>query len=291
MTGVAPRQSFDCETAPVACRLCGGLLGTPLLVHTERDRFEVAVGIAPEDYRRCWRRCLACEVVQDVQDPANEQKLDALSASYYEVDLGNNLRSKYERVMTMPASGSDNAGRVARVLDYIGRSLPAGGFRHAIDIGAGLGVFLARFLPQAGAQWRGTAIEPDPNAAAHLRSLALFDVIESKFDGRESDIQPGDLITLNKVIEHLPEPRGLLEACARKLADDGILYVEVPDEWTIGRRPANDNILGALHKHLYGPRALTALLERCGLAVLRLERMFEPSGKISLAAFAARGER
>lgn len=291
MTAVAQQRAFDCETGAVACRLCGGALGAPLLVHTERDRFEIAVGIAAENYRRSWRRCMACEVVQDVQDPANETKLDALSASYYEVDLGNNLRPKYERVMAMPASESDNAGRVTRVLDYIGRRLPAGGPRHAIDIGAGLGVFLARFLPQAGALWTGTAIEPDPNAAAHLRSLGLFDVIEAKFDGHETNIRPGDLITLNKVIEHLPQPQGLLEACGRKLADGGVLYVEVPDEWTIGRRPATDNILGALHKHLYGPRALTMLLERAGLAVLRLERVFEPSGKISLAAFAERGSR
>ena len=282
--------AFDCDNAPVACRLCGGALGARLLVHTERDRFEIAVGIAREGYRRCWRRCAACDAVQDVQDPANERKLDALAASYYEVDLGNNLRPKYDRVMSMPESSSDNAGRVARVLAYVNRRLPAGGARHAVDIGAGLGVFLARFLPQAGTHWRGTAVEPDPHAAAHLRSLDLFDVIEARF-GHDSDIRAGDLITLNKVIEHLPHPQGLLEACRSKLADRGVLYVEVPDEWTIGRRPANDNILGALHKHLYGPRALTALLERSGLVVVRLERMFEPSGKISLVAFAEHGTR
>src|SRR3569833_2787760 len=132
MTARAEERGFDWGSAPVACRLCGVALGTPLLVHTERDRFEVAVGIAAEDYIRCWRRCAVCQVVQNVQAPANEYALDALSASYYELDLGNNLRPKYERVIAMPASASDNAGRVTRVLDFVRRRRPGAGTRHVI---------------------------------------------------------------------------------------------------------------------------------------------------------------
>jgi SAM-dependent methyltransferase len=271
----------------VVCRLCGGALGEPLLVHRERDRFEAAVGIEAANYRRCWRRCASCDVVQDVQDAANERKLDELSASYYEVDLGSDLRPKFDRVMLMPDGSSDNAGRVARVWEFLERCQAEMRARHAIDIGAGLGVFLALFLPKAGANWRGTAIEPDPNAAAHLRSLAMFDVNEAVFTA-ESRVATADLITLNKVVEHIPRPQPLIEACGSRLTKDGVLYVEVPDEWTIGRRPANDNILGALHKHLYGPLSLTRLIERAGLTVRRVGRVFEPSGKITVFAFADR---
>jgi SAM-dependent methyltransferase len=288
MTGLERQPVFDCEHAAVFCRLCGGALGEPLLVHTERDRFEVAVGIAAENYRRCWRRCVACDVVQDVQSAENEQRLDALSASYYEVDLGNNLQLKFDRVMSMPVGSSDNIGRVARVSALVERRQRGGHLRHAIDIGAGLGVFLTLFLQQAGSDWRAIAVEPDPNAAAHLRSLALFEVVEGLFTGDESNITEADLITLNKVVEHIPNPQPLLQGCGRKLAEGGILYVEVPDEWTIGRRPANDNILGALHKHLYGPLSLTRLIERAGLTVLRVGRVFEPSGKITVFAFSGR---
>jgi SAM-dependent methyltransferase len=289
MTARGQKRVFDCEHADVSCRLCGGVLGEPLLVHTEPDRFEVTVGIAAQNYQRCWRRCVACDVVQDVQDAENEHRLDSLSASYYEVDLGKNLRSRFDHVMSMPAVSSDNAGRVARVCEVVERLQKERCRRHVIDIGAGLGVFLTRFLPQAGSDWHGTAIEPDPNAAAHLRSLALFGVIEAIFTGDESNIAAADLITLNKVVEHIPHPQPLLEACNRKLTEDGILYVEVPDEWTIGRRPANDNILGALHKHLYSPLSLTRLIERAGLTVLRVGRVFEPSGKITVFAFSGRG--
>ena len=65
----------------------------------------------------------------------------------------------------------------------------------------------------------------------------------------------------------------------------GIIYVEVPDVLTIGRRPSTDNILGSLHHHLYSPRGLTSLIESVGLQLLDLGRTVEPSGKITLFCF------
>jgi 2-polyprenyl-3-methyl-5-hydroxy-6-metoxy-1,4-benzoquinol methylase len=272
----------------VACRVCGGSLGVPLLVHDLRDRFEIAVGVTQDGYRRAWRRCGSCGVVQNVQRAEDEQKLDALSAAYYEVDLGNNIRDKFDRVMSMPPASSDNAGRVERIKEFIQRgSVPFSGRRHVMDIGAGLGVFLARFLNEIGEGWVGTAVEPDPNAAVHLRSIGGFNVVEAIFTGQEPDLPEADLVTLNKVVEHLPNPQQLILAAKSKLhPKHGILYVEVPDALTISRRPPTDNILGALHKHLYSPASLALLIKRAGLEVMRIGRVFEPSGKITVFGFA-----
>jgi SAM-dependent methyltransferase len=265
-------------------------LQPPVLVHSARDRFETALGISERGYRRAWRPCEGCSVVQNVQRPDDERALDALAAAYYEIDLGNNLRQKFERVMSMSPSESDNAGRVSRIKEFIERRTdPAGSQRQLLDIGAGLGVFLARFLREAGDRWAGTAIEPDPKAADHLRSVGGFRVIEGKFTGEEPELGEMDVITLNKVVEHLADPLKLIVATKAKLRPaDGILYVEVPDALTISHRPPTDNILGALHKHLYSPRAIIFLIERAGLEVLRVGRVFEPSGKITLFGFARR---
>ncbi len=213
-----------------------------------------------------------------------------MAAAYYEIDLGNNLRQKFERVMSMSPAESDNAGRVSRIKEFLERRTgPAGSQRQLLDIGAGLGVFLARFLREAGDRWTGTAIEPDPKAADHLRSVGGFRVIEGKFTGEEPELDEMDLITLNKVVEHLADPLSLVVAAKSKLhSTDGILYIEVPDALTITHRPPTDNILGALHKHLYSPRAIIGLIERAGLDVLRVGRVFEPSGKITLFGFASR---
>jgi hypothetical protein len=156
-----------------------------------------------------------------------------------------------------------------------------------LDIGAGTGVFLARFLREAqpGRRWEALAVGPT-DAAAHLRSLGLFEVREAIYTA-DSGLRGYDLCTLNKIVEHLPEPVPLLrDVCAALRAPGGIVYVEVPDKLTVGHRPPEDNILGALHCHLYDFRSLADLLERAGLVPLRIDRLFEPSGKISVAAFA-----
>jgi SAM-dependent methyltransferase len=157
-----------------------------------------------------------------------------------------------------------------------------------LDIGAGTGVFLARFLSRAGGRaWTGTAVEPDPTAAAHLRSLDRFEVIEGLFSPALG-LKCFDLVTLNKVVEHLHRPVDLVRDAAGALQARGILYLELPDKRTVFERPPSDNILGALHCHLYDVASITALIGRAGLVTLKTESFYEPSGKITVAAFAAR---
>lgn len=51
-----------------------------------------------------------------------------------------------------------------------------------------------------------------------------------------------------------------------------------------------DNIVGALDCHLYDPTSLGHLLRRAGLELLCVNRVAEPSGKLSVYAFAAPAE-
>lgn len=226
-----------------------------------------------------------------VQIPEHARALSALASNYYEVDLGNQIGAKYARIMALPASRSDNAGRVARVLDACARHAMGepGRTKVAVDVGGGTGVFLAKLLSVAGGGWRGVAVEPDPLAVAHLRSLGLFDVRASRFHA-SLDLPEADLLTLNKVIEHVEDPLPMLTLAARGLAPYGLAYVEVPDALTAVHRPPEDNILGALHRHLYEPGTLAQLLQRAGLVVLEVRRIVEPSGKLTVYAFAARGD-
>jgi SAM-dependent methyltransferase len=266
------------------CTVCGdGKLSRELLRISEPDRFERHVGIAVAGYERCWVECGRCGAATNIQDATNRRRLEFIAAGYYEVDLaGSSVTEKYSKVMALPAERSDNAQRVERIDRFLAR-------RHAgrvLDIGAGTGVFLARFLDRR-IDWRGLGIEPDPAAAAHLRSLGKFEVIEALFTVGLG-LRGFDLVTLNKVVEHLSEPLVLLRDAASALKrEGGILYLELPDKLTASRRPPSDNILGALHCHLYDSHSIVTLLERAGLRALSVERVFEPSGKISVFAFAA----
>jgi 2-polyprenyl-3-methyl-5-hydroxy-6-metoxy-1,4-benzoquinol methylase len=243
------------------CAICGGRLDSVLAVHTTPDRFEIHLGISAENYSRRWLACVDCGSASNTMDPANAARLAQLADGYYEVDFAkSSVGEKFAKVMALPEDKSDNAGRVKRVIAQLDTWRQAlGQTRRAanvLDIGAGTGVFLAKLLQskaQTVSDWRATAIEPDPVAAKHLRGLNKFEVIQGVFDASPA-MQGYDLVTLNKVVEHLPKPQALMSGVVQALDPaGGIVYVEVPDVLTIGRRLPTDNILGSLHHHLYRP--------------------------------------
>lgn len=273
------------------CKICGSALGKELLVHFKPDRFETHVGISSDGYVRKWLACEGCGSATNIHTPENVEKLKEIASNYYEIDFANShISEKYKKIMNLPDEASDNADRVFRMQKLFSR---LGHFENqtsrVLDIGAGTGVFLSKFLQKEAKtdrKWTALAVEPDPNAVAHLRQLKLFDVdaniYDDKYEGGNFD-----LITLNKVVEHLDDPNALVKSAGRGLnAENGILYVEVPDVLTIGRRADTDNIVGALHNYLYSTMGLDITFKQAGLETLEVFRMVEPSGKLSVAGFA-----
>lgn len=280
----------------VRCAVCGGAASKELLRIHYPDRFECALGVKEEGYQRTWRECPNCGAVTNVHDPAVVSELGRIAGSYYEIDFGAKpLAERYAQIMALPASRSDNAGRVQRIRAMVDAWFGEDGLgarlgetervdRRVLDIGAGLGVFLSGFLREG---WTGDAVEPDAKACAHLEQISngRFGVVQGLYRG-QAQFRDYDLVTLNKVVEHLPDPVSLLRSVRPALGRGGVLYVEVPDKLTIGCRPSTDNILGALHYHLYDPRSLAMLFEVGGFWPVQLARVFEPSGKITVFGFA-----
>ena len=121
-----------------------------------------------------------------------------------------------------------------------------------------------------------------------LNSLNKFSVqrriLDDTFDHGDFD-----LICLNKVMEHIRKPQKVISAIKDRLTDKGgVFYVEVPHQITIDRRPSTDNILGALHKHLYDVGSLSSFLSNNGLVVLEAGFVKDPSGKLTCYGFASR---
>lgn len=269
------------------CAVCGGGTATELLAVHEPDRFERACGVDSTGYRRVWMLCCGCGAATNVLPPEALSKLSAMRCSYYEADFaGTNIQAKYCKVMALPPERSDNAGRVDRVIGFCGRWFGGQVTPRVLDIGAGTGVFLARLAQETQGRWRCLALEPDPDAAEHLRGLALFPVVQAMFVG-QPDLRGFNLVTLNKVLEHLADPVTMLRQIACSLSpENGLAYIEVPDVLTATVRPAQDNILGALHCHLYDPLSLCRVVQSAGMEVVHLERIHEPSGKLTTYCFA-----
>jgi SAM-dependent methyltransferase len=280
------------------CPLCGGTLGKPMLTISQPDRFERSVGISADGYWRVWRGCEECGAAISEQRAGDAEKVAAIAQKYYEVDIGSDIAAKYRHVMDLPNERSDNAGRAARILQKLFATwFPQKSVREVIrvlDVGAGTGVFLAKLNQlcfEAGIRLEAAAIEPDPLAAEHLRGLDFISVYEDVLDERFAQMD-FDLITFNKVLEHIRDPKPVLAHAVRALAKtSGLLYVEVPDLQTIYNRPVSDNILGAMHHHLYAPASLDKILAGAGLVTIELERILEPSTKLTIYGFAIPNNR
>jgi len=275
-----------CRTpAMTICAICGGTLRQSLVTITEPDRFERHLGIPSEGYRRDWIACDRCGSASNVFG-CNESDLATLEAAYYEVDMvGADLGARFRKLTALPPGQSDNIERVTRILNWLSiwRDDPF----DVLDIGAGTGVFLSRLKDDGGERiGRMIAVEPDPIAASHLTNLARFEVIAEPFPVSQ-ELGTFGLLTLNKVLEHVSDPLAFLRRVGPHVGvDRGVLYVEVPDVLTASHRPPIDNILGALHRHLYTPEGLAIALRVAGFIPIRLERIAEPSDKLTVIAFA-----
>lgn len=101
-----------------------------------------------------------------------------------------------------------------------------------LDIGCGTAAYLRYLSEELGAASRLVGIEVDRERAARARTP------DAKWVIREQDAQESldemqeqfDLVTLWDVLEHVPAPRRLLRSVGRRLAPDGIVYVQTIHE-------------------------------------------------------------
>lgn len=100
-----------------------------------------------------------------------------------------------------------------------------------LDFGSGKGQFLA-VAKELG--WKGIGIETEEARADFAREKYGVEVICAYYQGGKIGQDQADLISLNHVLEHLPQPIALLEELLKSnLNPNGILYIEVPraDSW------------------------------------------------------------
>lgn len=227
-------------------------------------------------YERVVLRCPACGHYLSHHD----MDLGSLYAGdYVGATYGDRMRATFDRIMALPPERSDNAGRVARVVAFAAEHGLASG--RALDVGSGLCVFLARLQREG---WEGTAIDPDARAVAHAREVVGVDAVCGDFMTVD-DLGRYELVTLNKVLEHVEDPVAMLARCRAFLAEPAIVYVELPDgDAAAAEGPGREEFF-IEHLHVFSPASLAMLAARAGFSPLRIDRVREPSTKYTLCAF------
>jgi SAM-dependent methyltransferase len=259
------------------CPLCGASDLELVFRYDSPPAGETPFPLPPERYGREFRRCTVCGHFVGM---LGELELEELYSGAY-VDAtysAKGLASTYDKIMSLPPERSDNAQRVRRVAEWAG-GRPA----KLLDVGSGLGVFPARMKEEG---WDCVALDPDARAVEHIRSRAGVEAVEGDFMTAEG-LGSFDAVSFNKVLEHVPDPVGMLGRARAFLEPAGVVYVEVPD----GEMAATDpdgpgrEEFFIEHLHIFSFVSIAMLADRAGYRPVLVERLREPSTKLTLRAF------
>jgi 2-polyprenyl-3-methyl-5-hydroxy-6-metoxy-1,4-benzoquinol methylase len=156
-----------------------------------------------------------------------------------------------------------------------------------LDVGAGIGQFLTIARPYF-SEVCGTEVS---ESAVHIaRQKYNLQLLAGEIQSVEFGNKKFDNITIFHVLEHVPNPKQVIERCASLLVDGGTLTIAVPNDLysyrgkrflrtfaarRFGRyarvglpKIVLDGSLAEIHLSHFTPRVLRHLMERSGLSVI-----------------------
>lgn len=132
-----------------------------------------------------------------------------------------------------------------------------------LDIGASAGVMLQSFHEAFAC--KVTGVEPGEayRAVAEEKGITVYPSVDELI---AADFPRFDLVSMSHVLEHLPDPVGMLRQIREELlSDDGLLLLEVPNFY------AHDSYELA-HLACYTPHTLKEVLRQAGYEVVHFDR-------------------
>ncbi len=145
--------------------------------------------------------------------------------------------------------------------------------KRLLDVGCGNGLFL-KFMSEN--EWEAMGIEPSCTASERANSLTLNvnnttleDFIENKWH------RYFDFINLKCVLEHVPNPTEIINICKDLLKEEGMICIEVPNDFNTLQLEIHRLKLCKSHYWLTTPdhinyfefSSLTRLLKKCGFDI------------------------
>jgi 2-polyprenyl-3-methyl-5-hydroxy-6-metoxy-1,4-benzoquinol methylase len=246
----------------VSCNLCGA------------DDYEV---VYPPHYEHA----KPDEILETFRSSGDEMLLDQLvqcnrcGLQY----LTPRLRS--DVVIEGYSAGSDEtfvsqvAGRertFAKSLEHIERHFPQRG--RLLDVGTAGGSFMA-VAHKAG--WEVAGCEPNLWLCEWGNRQYGLEIAPGTIFDMKLPSDAFDVVTLWDVLEHTPDPKGVLEECRRVLKTGGLLVVNYPDIGSLVARTMGRRWVFLLSVHLYyfTVPSLTTMLKSIGFDVLTKRRHWQ----------------
>ena len=227
------------------------------------------------------RKLFKCKFCGHYMNISNVDFKKVYKESYSNISYGRDIKKKYDFLLSLKKK-SDNFQRVKRIIKF----LKFKKMKYKIlDVGSGFGIFpieLSKLVKNLDIH----VIEPDKNNIKFMKKFNLK--VKSKFIENFKSTVKYDLITLNKVIEHIENPQKILKKLNKNMLKNSIVYIEVPDGE--GASKSKEGLFREEffvdHHHIFSKKSFEDLLSRCGLQTLVMKRIIEPSKKYTLYAFA-----
>ncbi|MFH1858149.1 MAG: class I SAM-dependent methyltransferase [Candidatus Omnitrophota bacterium] len=140
-----------------------------------------------------------------------------------------------------------------------------------LDVGCGMGTFLARLKREEG--WDAEGIEPSSDGCHLAREHYGLSLWEGMLEEAPFDAHSMDVITLWDVLEHAENPRSLLQAAFRLLKKDGVILLSMPNIGSVvypGFKGRWHFLQPPYHVCHFSAKRLVSLLEEEGFDMLSL---------------------
>jgi SAM-dependent methyltransferase len=240
-------MSASSGTQRLACALCGSLDADPVL----EKRIHGPGAALPF---RLWR-CSSCHLVR-TEPQLTPQQLEPYYAEEYWGGIGA-ADPKWIR--------RDQRYRTG----FLYRFRSEGS---VLDVGCGLGLFLRALDPKL---WDRYGVEPMPVPYREaVRALGPDRILNTELTAAGWPSNTFDVITFWDSLEHLPNPRAILQEAGRLLRPGGIVLIGLPNFGSYQARHFGEDWLElSLPHHLchYTRGTLTRLLEYCEFRVRVME--------------------
>jgi SAM-dependent methyltransferase len=143
--------------------------------------------------------------------------------------------------------------------------------RRLLDVGCGAGLFLEAAALHG---FTCVGVEPSAVAAAHCRGKGLT-ILETEFEGAATlPVGSADVIHMRNVLEHVREPRALVESAAEVLPPGGLLVAAVPNDYNPVQRAARAGgvrpwwLAVPHHLNYFDFNSLAGLIESVGFEIV-----------------------
>jgi len=230
------------------------------------------------------KKCNTCSFIFLHPRPTPEELSLLYSDEYFlhdGADCGAHSATDYE---TAAIRGSV---KFPEIMDWIKKFRPSGEF---FEVGCGMGYFLA-YARQNG--YTVSGIEYADLGTRVCREKFGLDVEKGSFEAYPERPEQFDVIFMGDVLEHLIDPRGMIEKAQRMLKPGGVVAVEVPSMFNslVGRLAVIGYASLGMTKHMpmppyhvneFTPKTLAAMLNRAGFRETKIVQRIKPPGKITL---------